>query len=78
MLKGIVTNKQNVLAFAVTSTVVNVSSHQNYPNIDNLLFACCFKQKRIRTPAQTASASRAFHLNDIQHSALSACQASHP
>lgn len=78
MLKGIVTNKWNVLTFAVTSEAVKVSSHQNYPDIDDFLFACSFKQKRIRTPIQTASASRAFHLNDIQHSSLTACQALHP
>lgn len=64
-----------MLAIIIASRDVNVISHQNYPDIHYFLFVYSFKQKKIRAPMQTASGSRAFPSNEVQHSALTVCQA---
>lgn len=59
-----------MLPLIIISTAVNVFSDQNHPDVYHFLFAYSFKQKRIRTPMQTASGSRAPRINDVQHGAL--------
>lgn len=67
-----------MLPVSTTSRVVNVISQQDYPNIHYFLVVYSFKQQRISAPMPTASGSRAFPIDEVQRSALTASRATRP